>query len=362
MSWEEIEEGDANIIVPEHDKSKEGPKKVRDEVFYNPSMKMNRDICISFLNSLSDRKDLNVLDGMAGTGVRGLRVFKETPISNVTVNDVSIDSISSIQKNVEKNSLKGQINITQASVEKHIIENRYKYDYIDIDPFGTPVPYYPLAARYVSHEGFVGITATDTSVLCGTYPKTCIRRYSASPRNNWCRHENGLRILIGYCVKEAARHDRWVEPLLSYYEGHHFRTYLKIGEGAEKADSCIEKLEKVIFQDYWWEQDDLKCEKKPSGPFWTGKLHSEDVLSDMDEVGELDKKILSSWKDEIGKPPFFYETNEISSYLKKAPPPLKTIIRGLRSNGYKASKTHFSPTGIKTDAPREKVEEIFLEI
>ncbi|MEF8873181.1 MAG: tRNA (guanine(26)-N(2))-dimethyltransferase [Candidatus Thermoplasmatota archaeon] len=358
MSCVEIEEGEISFFAPEHEDG-EGPKKIEKEVFYNPSMQMNRDTCISFLKAFTAGEDISVLDGMAATGVRGLRILKESSISNVTINDVSTHAVDLIEKNAKENSLLEDINITNDSIEKHLLENRYEYDYIDIDPFGTPVPYYPLAARCVSHEGAVGVTATDTAVLCGTYPDTCRRKYSARPENNWCKHENGLRILIGYCAREAARHDRWIRPLLSYYEGHHFRTYLQIGEGKKRADSCLDELESVCFRKGKWDYGD-ESGKRKSGPFWIGQLFSEEILENLEVVGKLDEDRLTLWKSESGLPPFFYDTNELSSILKVAPPPINDIDEKLKEKGFRSSRTHFSSTGIKTDAPYEEIERIFL--
>lgn len=360
VSLTDISEGKVVVSVPEHEKS-QGPKRVKDEVFYNPAMQMSRDTCISFLNSISANDGCRVLDGMGATGVRGLRIFKETSISNVTINDVSSYAIDLIKKNAKKNSIRDEIKITEDSIEKHLMENRYQYDYIDIDPFGTPVPYYPLAARYVAHEGILGVTATDTAVLCGTYPDTCKRRYSARPENNWCRHENGLRILMGYCAREAARHDRWIEPLLSYYEGHHLRTYLKVGEGKSEADRVLKRLERLHFYDGRWKRVGDE-EKKRSGPFWTGKLFSEQILKDLKSVGKLDEDMISLWRSESDFPPFFYDTNALSSSLKVNPPAMTSILEKLREKGFKSSKTHFSTTGIKTDASYDEMKDIFLEI
>lgn len=360
MSYIELNEGEISFLAPKPGDGK-GPKKTGEDVFYNTSMKMNRDICISFLNSFAGGKDIRVLDGMAATGVRGLRIFKETSTSKVDINDVSEQAVDLIVKNAKMNSILDSVKISNDSIEKHLIENRYEYDYVDIDPFGTPVPYFSLAARYVSHKGVVGVTATDTSVLCGTYPKTCRRRYSAVPENNWCRHENGLRILIAYCAMEAARHDRWIRPLLSYYEGHHLRTYLQIGEGKKEADLCLEKLERVRFHDGKWDHN-RGSQGKMSGPFWTGQLFSKDILENLMVVGELDEDMISLWIDESGYPPFFYDTNEISSIMKVEPPSMKVLKEKIKERGFKSSRTHFSPTGIKTNAPFEELESIFLKI
>jgi len=353
----EICEGEVKIDVPDFDDS-EGPKEKGEGVFYNPSMKKSRDIFISFLNSWAD-EGIRFLDGMGASGIRGMRAAKETPISDITINDVSEEAVDLIKKNVEKNSI--EATTTNDSVEKHLLENRYQYDYIDIDPFGTPVPYYPLAARCVSHQGVIGVTATDTAVLCGTYPKTCLRRYSSYPANNWCKHENGLRILLAYCAREAARHNRWIKPLLSYFEGHHFRTYLQIGEGKQKADRCIEKVKRVRFDEGGWKRNNLKVNRS-SGPFWIGELFSKATLKNMDEMGSLDENLISLWEKESKFHPFFYDTNKISSILKIAPPSIEEIEKKLDQKGFKISRTHFSPTGIKTDAGYEELKDIFSDI
>ncbi|MFP4185494.1 MAG: tRNA (guanine(10)-N(2))-dimethyltransferase [Thermoplasmata archaeon] len=358
MNLVEVREGEVEIDVPDFKDESKGPKEKKDEVFYNPSMERSRDIFISFLKSWSDSSS-RLLDGMAASGIRGIRATKETPVSEVTINDISEKAVELIKNNTEKNS--AQIEITHRSFEEHMLKERYQYDYIDIDPFGTPVPYYSLASRTISHEGVVGVTATDTAVLCGTYPRTCLRRYSSIPANNWCRHENGLRILIAYCAREAARHDRWIKPLLSYYEGHHFRTYLQIGEGKSKADECLENLKEVRFSQGKWDYEDGDM-KKTKGPFWIGELFSEDILEDLEPVGKLDEYLISLWKKESNQPPLFYDTNEISSTLKIAPPPLDEIKEKLKDEGYESSRTHFSSTGIKTDAPYQKVKEIFMKL
>jgi len=352
-----VQEGNVKIDVPDFDDS-EGPKEKGEDVFYNPSMEKSRDIFISFLKKWAD-EDVRLLDGMAASGIRGIRALKETAISDVTMNDVSEEAVDLIQENVNKNSVQSDIN--HGSIEKHMLKKRYEYDYIDIDPFGTPVPYYPIAARTVSHKGVVGVTATDTAVLCGTYPKTCFRRYSSDPANNWCRHENGLRILIGYCAREAARHNRWIKPLLSYYEGHHFRTYLQIGEGKSRADECLKKLERMKFYEGKWDRDTQNVEKT-SGPFWTGKICSKDILGGLKPIGKLDKDLISLWKRESNHSAFFYDTNKLSSILNVAPPPIDDIMKGLSERGFKSSRTHFSSTGIKTDAPYEELKNIFLSL
>lgn len=355
----EIKEGETGLLVPEHEEGV-GPKSSDDEVFYNPAMEINRDISISFLKAIGKIRDrgIDVLDGMAASGVRGVRIANETDPSAVTINDVNRSSVQLIKKNIEKNDL-NDVHVTHRAIETLVMTNRYEFDYIDIDPFGTPVPFFQPVVRFVSRDGIIAVTATDTALLCGTYPKACYRRYSAWPRNNWCRHENGLRILIGFCVREAARYDRSASPLFSYYDGHHFRTYLEIEEGARKADSCLEDIKTYSFGDYGWEEDNRHGDM---GPLWAGRLFSKDILKKMEPMGKLQQESLDLWKEEHGFLPFFYDTNIIAKKFKTAPPPLDELIERLKDEGNQVSKTHFTPTGFKTDAPKEEVKEVFLSI
>lgn len=351
VELEKIKEGLTEIFVPKHEKGA-GPKSSDQTVFYNPSMELNRDISISFLNTWG-RGNIKILDGMSASGIRGFRIAKEIPNTDVVLNDVSENAVRLIKKNASELEL--DVKVTNDSVEKHLLENRYEYDYIDLDPFGSPVYFFPFAAKYVRDKGVIAVTATDTAVLCGTYPKVCRRKYSAWPKNNWCRHENGLRILMGYCARETARYDRGISPLLSYYDGHHFRTYLKIKNGAKKANKSLNKLETYKFHDYDWEKGD------DVGPLWSGKLFDKEIIDDMDTIGDLDDKLLSYWNDEYGFPPFFYDTNTIGKFLKTAPPKMSDILRMIEERGYISAGTHFSPTGIKTNAPSEVILDIFKE-
>ncbi len=348
MNLVNVREGSTDLLVPEH-REGPGPKSASVEVFYNPAMEFNRDVSISFLRALD--KNPRVLDAMAASGARGVRIAKEVDAEEVVLLDVSESAVELIGKNIELNQVSAEV--INSSLEVHIPKNRYRYDYIDIDPFGSPVHHYPTAVKFVARGGIVAVSATDTAVLCGTYPKKCIRRYSSKPKNNWCRHENGLRILISYCVREAARYHRAATPLLSYYDGHHFRTYLKVEEGANKADVCLNQSESYEFEKYYWRSGD------EVGPLWSGELFDQKILSKLEPIGKLRKETLELWKAESEMPIFFYDGNILGKYFERAPIPMKDMLDKLRATGHRASRTHFSPTGFKTDAGKDEVAELF---
>ncbi len=346
----EIEEGLARILVPPAEWRK-GPNSADVEVFYNPTMELNRDISVSLLNTLSPRR---VLDGLAASGIRGIRFSLETSAEEVHINDRDPKAFELIKRNIELNSsdaIAHNMNVNALAMETG-------FDYIDIDPFGTPVPFLDAAVRSLSRKGVIGVSATDTAVLCGAYPKVCKRRYMANPAHNWCMHEAGLRILIGYIVRIAATHDIGLRPVLSYSADHYFRAYLRVEKGARKADKALESIGFLDFEGLSWK------EGREYGPMWLGPLFDRDILDSMrveEHFGTKKRmeKMLEIWKKEADMPLCFHESPEIASHLGTSSPPMERILGRLREMRYRAERTHFSPTGFKTDAPPDDIFRVF---
>ena len=57
--------------------------------------------------------------------------------------------------------------------------SRLLFDFIDVDPYGSIVPYLDVALTHVKNGGYIGLTATDLSALTGSAPKKTARRYDA---------------------------------------------------------------------------------------------------------------------------------------------------------------------------------------
>ncbi|HYD03886.1 MAG TPA: hypothetical protein VEC16_06340, partial [Alphaproteobacteria bacterium] len=186
------------------------------EVFYNPAMKFNRDVTILLLNSMSSLKmvdDLQMADIMAGSGVRSLRFMLELDsdlaITSLNVNDKMEGFAELFKKNLELNKEelennekngyvifnKEKLIITEDDANEMLVTSR-GFDFIDIDPFGSPNDFLDNAITRVSRKGILAITGTDTAPLSGTYPDACERNYWGVPLKTGMMHEVGLRILI----------------------------------------------------------------------------------------------------------------------------------------------------------------------
>lgn len=363
--FKKIEEGKAKVFVPEETKiSKELP------VFYNLVMKLNRDISVLLLRSL-EIPDMIIADPMAGTGVRGIRFEKELPkmiIESISVNDNSEDAIKLIERNIKLNKC-SKIRIANKDANLFMLESK-GFDYIDIDPFGTPNPFLDSAIKRLSRNGILAVTATDTSALSGTYPAACRRKYFARPIRNELKHEAGIRILIRKIQLIAAQYDKALFPILSYSKDHYFRIFFRNKKGKSAVDDVIHEHRFLRYCNKCGKFELANTNKESccevsmeyAGPMWAGSLGDYRLLVKMskENIIEQNSKFIEILKNEYRvKAPFFYDLHTISKRFGLSFNPRKDdIIRKIKNSGYKASETHFLGTGIKTTIPNDELIEL----
>ena len=107
-----------------------------------------------------------------------------------------------------------------------------------------------------------------------------------------------------------------------------------------------------------------------AGPLWLGEIQNKEFISKMIEESENKKlnsekqllKLLNSCMIEADSPATFYDVHSICRSLKISAPKLDLIFNEIRNNGFEAEKTHFTPTGIKTNAPINDVKNIFIKL
>lgn len=329
------------------------------EVFYNPVMKMNRDFSVLILKAL-EKKNMRIADPMAGSGIRGLRFLKELnedTIKEVWFNDKKANYEEYISNNFELNNIKNKFKIFNEDANIFLIQNK-PFDYIDIDPFGTPNPFLDAGCRALKDEGILAVTATDTSALCGSYPKACRRKYWAEPLRNEFMHEIGLRILIRKVQLMGLNHQRALFPIISYSADHYMRVYFEFRKGKKNMDLIYDLL------------GDFEYKTKIYGPLYKGEINNLELLKKMLEISEeknkefyddKTRKLLKTLLEETKIPGIgFYDIHKLAkNYAGKEIPKFEFIFEALRKNGFKASRTHFSDTGIKSDANKEEFKKIY---
>jgi tRNA (guanine26-N2/guanine27-N2)-dimethyltransferase len=358
-----ISEGNTEILVYHKNKTLKGPMEKGNYPFYNPSMELNRDLSIALNQWLIDnnKKSINILDGLAASGIRGIRFSNELEGSfEVHINDWSEDAYKLILENIKKI---GSKNIIATNKNINVLLNEKKFDYIDIDPFGSPVYFIDSAIRSIKNNGVIACSATDSATLCGVYPKVCYRRYGSIPFHSSNMHEIGLRILIGFIARQSGKYDKGIRPILCYSTDHYFRIYVKIIKGVKKANETLKKISSLNTKDCFY---NIKKNQK-IGPLWMGEIGNKNIIKDILSYTLLKKlntknklvKLLDLLENESDLLPFFYKTDDIASNLKKSTPNIKYLFQSLNEKNYYAIKTHFSDIGFKTNAPIEEIEYIF---
>ncbi|MDC7951757.1 tRNA (guanine(26)-N(2))-dimethyltransferase [Methanomassiliicoccaceae archaeon COG_1] len=357
-----ITEGRTRILVPET-RSRGGPGRIeRGSVFFNEQMAFNRDVSIMLLRALG-RPDMTVADAMTATGSRAVRIANEVPSVEVTANDRDPGAVPYIEANIELNGLG---NCRASNMDMHCLFSDSSYDYVDLDPFGSPSLFIQSAIRGCRHGGVLAVTATDTAPLDGAQAAKCRRRYQCEPVRGHMCHEGGLRILLCNIAREMGKFNRGMRPILAFYSDHYYRAYVRVEEGTAACDRMLSRLGYMKYdrETLARETSERYDAEHPLGPFWLGPLFDKELISRMSPEGMAEEKRcikeLALWKDEIDSVPFLYDVSELSRLTKVSPPNLEEFVAMLNETGH-ASKTHFSPTSFVTDLPLKEIIERYVE-
>lgn len=363
--FETVTEGSTDVFVYKSKESKKGPGSREGFPFYNPAMEFNRDlsivICQWFINNSKNK--VRLLDGLASSGIRGFRMANELKgCFEVFINDWDTRAYHLIEKNLKSKKYE---NVKVYNKNLNALLSEEKFDYIDIDPFGSPVSFVDSAAQGIKNNGVIGCTATDTATLCGAYPKVCIRRYGAVPFHGVAMKEVGLRILLGFICREICKYDKGIEPLVCHAADHYFRVYVRVKNGVRYADESMSGLGVIK------KNSCIGFEKtsRDIGPLWLGNIQYKKIFDEL--RGVLSDKKLGTrnvlWRffgileEEADAPCFFYTSDSLASFFKTSPPKMEMIFDYLKNNGFDAFRTHFSSTGFKTNAGFDIIEKMFKE-
>jgi len=355
----EIKEGGTRLLVPEVHSS-HGPGTKTSDVFFNEQMAFGRDVSVMFIRALQ-KNSITVADAMSATGARAVRLANEVPNTIVTANDVDPRAIPYIEHNI---SLNGLSNCVPSNKDLHVLFSESSFDYVDIDPFGSPIHFIQSAIRGCKKKGIIAITATDTAPLAGAQAGKCRRRYQSEPIRGYMCHEGGLRILMCVIAKELAKFDRGMKPLLSFYADHYFRTYVQVEEGANATDRSLEQIGFMHYDPRTLERSVsfLSDAKHDKGPFWLGPLHDKELLARMNgrdlEEEKRCVKMLELWRNELDGEVFLYDISELSSFTKMSPPRMEALLEAMNEMG-KATPTHMSPTAFKTVLDSKDVIDVY---
>jgi tRNA (guanine26-N2/guanine27-N2)-dimethyltransferase len=376
-----ITEGKTKLLVPKNSLQEKVPPHY--PAFFNPLAKLNRDLSIYiyniFLDEYSNNKNnqITFADAFGGIGPRGLRVAVEVPkVSKIYINDINELAITAAKESAQLNNVNEKCIFSLNEVCKFLIsrptERNKRFTIVDLDPFGSPSPFIECVLRAVEDDGLISITATDTAVLSGIYQKVCLRKYFGLSINSIYSNEVATRLIISSTALIAARLGIYVFPIYAHSNRHYFRVYLKASISNSMANKVFDNLGYIKhcfncgernFSNIYSTDLCPICNSKfhVAGQLWTGKLFDKSIISNLiknyfsgnfnnDKKNHHIKQIFDISIEELDDMPYYFSVDEIASKLKTSPKKLSQIIEKVICSGYRASRTIFRPTGLKTNA------------
>src|SRR4029079_3482479 len=358
--WSEIKEGEVTLLVPAQAVTQMEPPKF--PAFFNPAAKFNRDISLLIYRHVIDqaRKNICFVDSMCGLGARGVRVGKEIPqIQKVVFNDFNLSSIQTAKVNAMINNIFYKSDFYMSEICS-FLSNMSNYDnrasIIDLDPFGTPAPYLDCVLRGVENNGMISITATDTAVLEGVYPRVCYRKYYGIPLRTKYSSEIGTRLLLSSTALVASRLDLYIIPIFAHSYINYIRIYCKVTKNNYLANKIIDKLGYILhcfecgFRELMKKSSsDINCplcqkKMRVGGPLWISHIFDKSVIFKiLAEILQSEsrmihksifvkqnknaiKKFFEIVSKELDHIPYHYNSDEFGKIMRKSTHPLPKIV------------------------------------
>jgi tRNA (guanine26-N2/guanine27-N2)-dimethyltransferase len=390
---EMVKEGKVKVLVPKlaafvKQPSDYAPSKA--PVFYNPVMELNRDIAVLALQAYQRivNREISICEPLTSSGIRGVRFAVEIRgVKKVLIGDINERAFNLAKHNVRLNGLQERVTVQHKDanclLSCHGAPHK-RFDVVDLDPFGSPVPYLDSAVRALRNNGLLAVTATDLAPLCGVHSKACVRKYGGKPlRTEYC-HELAVRLLTGCIATLAAKHDISISVVFSHCTDHYIRVYAEIAYGAKKADESVKNLGYVLHCFNCLHRETAKdpftkhIEKCPecgskmdySGPLWLERIFDrqfcelmakENTHKAFRNSGKI-AKLLSLAKGEAEAQATYYVLDKISDKLALPVPSVDAMLQILRDSGFQAFPTHFNSRGIRTGAPALTVQNLLQKL
>lgn len=365
--------------------------------FFNPVMVLNRDLSILFVRVYSKRKGkpIRVFEPLAGIGIRAMRMGSEADqsISEIVINDFNEVTTKIAAYNISKLELTEKITLFKREARAlafDLVENFMRYHYIDLDPFGSPAPFIDSVWTTLTLNAMISVTATDMTALCGVYPNACLRKYGATPLNNYHTHETAARILIASISKSAARHEIGIKPIFTASVDHYTKVFFEVRKGRGEANvsvnqigfsyTCTNCFDIKYIQGRINEKIECCGEIKMAGPLWVGDIFDSNwckearIILQEEEKNDIadpskskfpsTKKILKMLDEGIHSSglPGYFAVDEISRKLKTMQPKFKLIAEELEKLSYRCVNTHFTKQAFRSDASGEIVVETIKKL
>ena len=383
MKLVEIQEGLGTFLVPSSKNIDHIPRR-SDEVFFNVHQEINRDFSVLALRAYSRvnaKENLTVCEPLCGSGIRSIRYALEAPTSSIFSNDINSNAVDITQKNINRlprtSAKKIQLfnmecnSFLQTLNKKHIV-----FDFIDIDPFGTPIPFVQNSVQLVTLQGLLAFTATDLASLVGLYPRALYAKYGISQFDARIGtiHEIAARALITGIQHIGLTLGQSLIPIVTLYHRHFVRCFLIRNRGVNGVINqtgfihlckrCQSRYisflgEKRTTCSTCGDNNGMKV-----GPLYLGRIQHSEYLSSMQLDNHMQKmgtrkklvKILPLMIEETSLDiPWSLDIPKLAKKVRAPVPPFTKIVKILNEMGYECFRTHYSGTSLKTDANETEI-------
>lgn len=384
-----IKEGLGSFKIPSSTREQKVPKKT-DDVFFNPYQEINRDLSVLVLRAYSiflNKTPLRGCEPLCGVGIRSGRYLLETPTSDLYCNDSNTIATIYTTRNIKNLSLESKyfrvFNQDANDFLQMHHQNNKNFDFVDIDPFGSPIPFILNSIKIVGIEGLIAVTSTDLASLAGIYPKALFSKYCLSQFDERIGniHELASRALttgvqhVGLIINQS------LIPILTFYHRHFIRSFFLRYRGVARVldkTGFLNRCRKcqTIFMTHIGDKN-VQCSKCSSteiarvGPLYLGHLQNENLIQKiildphMENLGTKKTllKVLDNMKGEVNiDQPWSYDLQALAKKVGTRIPPTEIIIEKLREKKYNSGKTHYSGSTIKTTAQELQILKILKEI
>ncbi|MEM3047427.1 MAG: tRNA (guanine(10)-N(2))-dimethyltransferase [Candidatus Bathyarchaeia archaeon] len=374
-----VKEGEAFLVVPLTGAPPSRGPAGRSRIFYNSSAALSRDISVLALKTYASGKEqsISIADPLTGCGARAIRYAREGPErSHVWANDLNSDVVALAKQAAILNKVEGRVTFSSMDARVFLTgraASGERFDFIDLDPFGSPAPFLQAAASALRRGGVLALGATDLATLSGLHPRTCIARYWARPLKTEYHHEVAARILIGFAARTLAGEGLGAHPLSTHRLGYVLRVHLQATAGSTTRNEALSKIGYLYhcFRCLHRElrpgtlptssQECRSCGRPPSvaGPLWIGPLFDAGFCAKMTESAvqmSLARprealSLLAASLAEASAPPTYFIPAVLCRKWGCPLQPRAELAAKVKNSGYSFVETHLEATGFRTDAP-----------
>ena len=132
-----------------------------------------------------------------------------------------------------------------------------KFDVIDLDPYGSMVPFLNSTLKAIKRGGLLCLTCTDSRVLCGSDRHKCFYLYRSGRGGNDMVQETGLRVALQTLNTVAGMQGKNIKVLLSIQSDFYIRLFVQVIDKKKEAWKSIEQngiqfyCEECCYQHYY---------------------------------------------------------------------------------------------------------------